>query len=805
MTGMRGFIAGIAISIRPMMLAIGIFAAWTSAFASAASQLDAKSGVRIFTSDDGLPPSGVNAVVQTRGGYLWIGTFGGLARFDGLNFKIFKGQSARRVSDPKSGQYAGPASDRILTLYEDDAGRLWIGTQDAGLSVFERGSFRHLPICDGVCQVNDILQGPDKALWVATNIGLLKMDPASQRAVWIQRAAGSGYSRLASDRRGRIYVGGYGGLWGVVGRKLESISPPSGDISIVLLKRSDDDLLVGTLRDLYRYDPVRRQWRPMGIGRPAYAARSANGQWWVSLESGQVLRQDGTGTWRDVPELAVGITSLAWDDEGNLWVGSGSKGLLRVREPMFGLLSVPHLQANVAGRAVVADGLGGLWFGSDCGPLLHWRHDGAMQKQPLKPALENDCVNSLLLDREGVLWVGTSGGVLGRVADGETKRIAAWPNGTSFTMLGDDGRYLVSSGHSTFELEIDAEGRIASRRRIDALEGMNVNSVVPAAKGGRWFVGDRGVLRLVGDKVVERWTPREGLSSRFARALYEDDKTDALWVGTYGGGLNRIRNGKVQRYDTHNGLIDDTVSCILADGRGRLWLAGNRGVTLLPVPREAAAEIESIGYSASDGLVPAEINGGVPMPCHRDTQGRFWFSLVEGFAVLDPANVPQIRATSLRPHIEHVSAAGRTQEVAGSALTLKSFARNLEIRYAAINLSRPQETRFRFRLSGFDQDWVEAGQNRSILYPSIPWGEHLFEVQARTEGGPWSPVSAKLRILHPQPWYQRPWLWMLATSLGLLVLVGGTRLEKGRSSSESGEPVRSARRLKPFGIRKPPD
>lgn len=777
-----------------MMLAVAMFAVWAPVWASPAAQLDSKSGIRIFTADDGLPPSGVNAVVQTRDGYLWIGTFGGLARFDGLTFTIFKGQNALRLSDPKAGQYAGPASDRILALYEDDAGRLWIGTQDAGLSVFERGSFRHLPVCGGTCLVNDILQGPDKALWIATNMGLLKMDPASQRAVWIQRLEGSGYSRLASDGQGRIYVGGYGGLWAVHGRKLEPISPPGGDKSIVLLKRSGDDLLVGTLRELYRYDPVRRQWWPLGVGRPAYAARSANGQWWVSLESGQMLRQDGAGAWRDVPELAVGITSLAWDDEGNLWLGSGSKGLLRVRKPLFGLLTVPHLQANVAGRAVIGDGRGGLWFGTDCGPLLHRRRDGVIEKLPIKPALDNDCVNSLLLDREGVLWVGTSGGVLGRIADGKPKQIAAWANGTSFNMQGSEGRYLASSGHSTFELKIDAEGRIAARRRIDALEDMNINSIVPATKGGRWFVGDRGVLRLVGDKVVERWTPQEGLSSRFARALYEDDKTGALWVGTYGGGLNRIQNGKVHRYDSHNGLIDDTVSCILPDARGRLWLAGNRGVTLLPAPQEAAAEIESIGYSASDGLVPAEINGGVPSPCHRDTQGRLWFSLVEGFAVIDPADVPQVRAPSLRPLIEHASVAGRTKDVVGSALTLESFARNLEIRYTAINLSRPQETRFRFRLSGLDHDWVDAGQNRSILYPSIPWGEHLFEVQARTEGGPWSRVSANLRILHPQPWYQRPWLWMLATSLGLLVLLGGTRLEKSQPRSQDGKPRRAGLR-----------
>ena len=775
-------------------MTIGLFALLACTWAWATVPLNSKIGVRVFTDDDGLPSSGVNAIVQTRDGYLWVGTFGGLARFDGLAFTIFKGQSALSVSNPKGGRYAGPASDRILALYEDDEGRLWIGTQDAGLSVLERGSFRHLSVCGGVCQINDIVQGPDKVLWIATSKGLLTLDPSSQRETWVQRSEGSGYTHLASDKQGRIYVGGYGGLQVVVDQKLQPILLPHGDKRIVLLKNSDSDLLVSTEKGLYLYSFLHREWRPAGIHRAAtYAARDADGQWWIFLASGRVLRQDRAGPWRDVPELSIGISSLAWDDEGNLWVGSTSKGLLRVRRPLFGLLSAPHSRSNVSGRAVIADGRGGLWFGTNCGPLLHLRHDGVMRTLPVERVLKN-CVSSVLLDHEGVLWVGATGGELGRVANDEPKHIATWQSGSSLNIWQGEGeRLLVGSGRSTSEVTIDVEGHITGHRRIAALEGMSINNVVAAIDGGRWFVGDRGVLRLIGDKVVEQWTPREGLSSRFARALYEDDKTGVLWVGTYGGGLNRIQNGKVHRYDSHNGLTDDTISCILADESGRLWLAGNRGVTLLPVPQEAAAEIESIVYSASDGLVPSEINGGVPHACHRDTQGRFWFSLVEGFAVIDPATIPQVRAASIRPHIEHVSVGGRTQQVVGGALTLEPFARNLEIRYTAINLSRPQETRFRFRLSGFDHDWVEAGQNRSILYPSIPWGEHVFEVQARTEGGQWSEVPASLQILHPQPWYQRPWLWMLATSMGLLVLVGGTRLDKNGSRHEAKKIVRPRR------------
>ncbi|WP_187775856.1 ligand-binding sensor domain-containing protein [Luteimonas suaedae] len=776
-----------------MALLLGLLAACGSALA-AAVQPDERIMPRTFTGDDGLPQSGVNAIVQTRDGYLWIGTYGGLARFDGMRFETFRGQSGVESVLTEEGRQKGPTSDRILALHEDDAGRLWIGTQDAGLSVFEHGTFRHLPVCGGVCQISDVLQGPDGAIWIASSVGVLTLDPASRQETWIERADWAGYVRMSSDGQGRIHVGGHRGFGVVAGGRIRPVRLPGGDRRIHLLERSGDQLLVGTEHALYRYDPVRRHWQPLGVDEPTFATQDADGLWWVSQVSGRLLREDGAGGWRNVPELTgAGVTSLARDDEGNLWVGSNSKGLLRLRKPLFGLLSVPQQGANAAGRAVVADGQGGLWFGSACGDLGHWRHDGDMRVLPIGQVLGNNCVASLLLGRDGVIWVGTIAGTLGRIVDGELQHVVTWPTAESVNLWQrENGRHLVSLGRATFELEIDAQGRIVDRRDIDALKGMHINQMREAVRGGHWFAGDQGVLRLVAGKVVEQWTPAEGLSSRFARALHEDRETGTLWVGTYGGGLNRIQDGQVRHYDSGNGLVDDTVSCMLADARGRLWLGGNRGVTLLPAPREAAATIESIGYAADDGLVPAEINGGTASPCHRDTQGRLWFSLVEGFAVLDPADVPEVRPATLQPHIEHVAVAGRPLDFTGPALVLESFARNLEIRYTAVNLSKPRDTHFRFRLSGFDEDWVEAGQNRSILYPSIPWGEHLFEVQARIAGGQWSPVPASLRIVHPRPWYQRPWVWTLATLLGLLALLGSTQLE--RSQPESGGTATRPRR-----------
>lgn len=774
--------------LRSMALAAGLLVICGPASALPAGAFDYRMGSRIFTSDDGLPQSGANTVLQTRDGYLWVGTFGGLARFDGLTFTIFRGKPAFDTSVSEGTPQTGPASDRVLTLYQDDRDWLWVGTQDAGLSVRRQGMFHHLPVCGGICQINDILQTPDRSLWIATSVGVLNLDPVHGRETWIGRGS-IGYSRLARDSQGRIYVAGNEDFFVLVDRQLRRIPLPDGERRVPLLKASGSGLLVGTERALYRYDPAHGQWQPLGVAGPKAAATDADGRWWVATVSGHLFRETDSGQWRDVPELfGLGITDLAWDNEGNLWIGTGSKGLSRVRKPLFGLVSTLGWGMNMAGRAVIGDGRGGLWLGSACAGLWHRTPDGNMRRHPIQSGQGNGCVASLALDREDTLWVGTAEGRLVRVVHGKAEAVGAWSIGNPINVwLRGDRRFLVSSERSMFDVRTDGEGRIVGQQRIAALEGMNVNNIVPAARGGDWFVGDRGVWRVVDNRVVERWTPREGLSSRFARALYEDKETATLWVGLYGGGLNRIRNGQVSRYDSRNGLFDDTVSCILSDGRGRLWLGGNRGITLLPAPRQAATEIESIGYAASDGLIPSEINGGYSTACHRDTQGMLWFSLVEGFAVLDPADFPDVQPARLRPRIEGVAVSGRMQKIVGSSLALEPFARSVEIHYTAVNLSRPRETNFRFRLRGFDPDWVDAGQNRSILYPSIPWGEHVFEVQARTQGGQWSPLSARLKILNPQPWYLRTWILILATALSLLALVGGTQFGASQIGLGRGE------------------
>lgn len=764
--------------------ALWLFAAMSASpmpcLGASAAALEYRIEPKLFTDDDGLPASGVNAVVQARDGYLWIGTYGGLARFDGQSFWAAKSAAAAsRTAAMALG--GGPPSDRILALLEDARGRLWIGTEDAGLSVYEHGAFRHLPVCAGSCRIAELALGADGAVWAVGGAGVLRLGPdGSER--WIEPRGRDGYQRVVAGADGRIYVGGYAGLRRVEGESLRKLALPAQDDSVWLLERDGNGLLVGTERDLYRYDPAADRWQAQHIGRPSYAARDAQGRWWVALTSGELLREDAAGAWTPLPELAgLGISRMASDNEGNVWIGTASKGLMRVRPPLFGVLSAARSGRRSPGRAVVEDAHGELWFGSSCGGdgLHRLQRDGELRAVALPAGLRPDlCVTSLLADRDGALWLGTASGELLRL-DGERSEWVVRDPGEGAINIWQlaDGGHVVGTERSTFYLERDDRGRYGVRREIAALRGMRVVDVVASARGGYWFVGDQGVARIVGARVAERWAPEQGLSSRFARALYEDAARDAVWVGTYGGGLNRIADGRVRRYGSGNGLYDDTVSCILPDASGRLWLAGNRGVTLLPHPARAGAAIASVGYGAGDGLVPAEVNGGASAACLRDSRGRLWFSLVEGFGVVDPTALRAVATPQPSPRVERVSVGGRALPLLGGAVRLTPFSRNLEIRYTAISLSKPKQTRFRIRLSGVDRDWVEMGQGRSIAYPSVPWGAHRFQVQARIAGGAWSPAAAELLIVHPQPWYLRPWIWTLATLLGLIVLVGSTRSE----------------------------
>ncbi|HEX7801551.1 MAG TPA: two-component regulator propeller domain-containing protein [Pseudoxanthomonas sp.] len=492
--------------------------------------------------------------------------------------------------------------------------------------------------------------------------------------------------------------------------------------------------------------------------------------------TGKLWREDASGELRlfDIPS-GIFPNAIWRDRAGVLWVGGPDKGLWSIQTAKAMLMELPADIAEYgrAGRSVIGDGAGGVWLGYNCGGLRHRLKDGSFGSPPTPAAGAPECVISLLRDAEGRVWAGSGDNGLQRIVDGALEEL---PQSSGLLNLqiwqADDGEYWLGAENHTFNLRRTDTGAFVLSPPVAALEGQTIRKMAMARKGGIWFVGDQGAMRLDKGRVVERWTPAQGLSSRFARSLYEDSR-GVLWIGTYGSGLNRIENGRITHYDESNGLFDDTVSCILADRTGQMWLAGNRGISVLPLASQLGLKFETVPFAASNGSVSFEFNGGTQSACYQDEEGYLWFALVTGFAKVDPARLAEISALQPEAHIERVVTAG-VKHYPGETLVLNTSVQPLEIGYTAINLTNPDQLSFRYRISGGDAKWTQAGASRDIVIYDVPWGNHVFEVQARNRGGSWSP-SARLKISRPVPWYRHQWLWPLIALLALLALIWRTR------------------------------
>ena len=395
-----------------------------------------------------------------------------------------------------------------------------------------------------------------------------------------------------------------------------------------------------------------------------------------------------------------------------------------------------------------------------------------------RDGLSGDDVRTMAEDREGTLWVGTFDGGVCRFRNG---RFESLPPSLGFPK---NSVYAITATR-TGDVWIGARERGAylwsgNRLRLftprDGLAGDQVRAILESRNGDIWLATAAGLSRYREGRFTS-YTARDGLPPHLLCALYED-AAGVLWIASYGGGLSRFERGRITNIRVRDGLFEDGVFQVLEDGRNRFWMTSNRGVFSVE-KREleafAAGKLRSVKssvYSESDGMPSRECNGSAQPAGIKTADGRIWLPTIEGVAILDPEQVD--RNSTPPPVVIERVVANRNPRHPGDRSAVAPGPGDLEFQYTGLSFEGPERVRFRYRLEGFDHDWVEAGTRRTAFYTNVPPGEYTFRVEGASVDGAWSGAATSLAIELKPHFYQTIWFYLacaaavLGTALGAL-------------------------------------
>jgi ligand-binding sensor domain-containing protein/signal transduction histidine kinase len=793
--------------------------------AETSSQSPSKFVIKAWSMSDGLPHLSVTALAQTRDGYIWIGTLAGLARFDGVSFKVFTPQNCPEL--PKS---------RISRLFEGADGTLFIATdRGGGLVALRDGKFKQLLNAgneeDGI--IACLRERSGDSLFVAQSGALWRWSGTNLTAISTNREF---YPVLpgtvCQDKQGQIWmvsrVEEMGRLLRFSSGQLKSVALEGAlaDSQVnSLVQDTQGQIWLGTSRGLAvlrggRFEPVELPELGSNVEIKDLVACKDGGLW--VCRTNYWYRKYQAGHWvgpaSEVLGVRTSLKALCEDRWGDLCLGHYPEGLVRVSTN--GVVSRMDRQSELPGTTVncyMTDREGNEWLGLFDGGLVRLQpgHFNVLGGTTLTTPVYSICE-----DHEGAIWVGSSySGVYRFQGTNATRYGASDLPLTDVWSLFEDSQSNLWVGTSSYGVYQFRQGHFVQMfNRLQISDRVNViyedhnNRIwfgclnglayyengkltkapmpwlsdeyevvaITADKQNRLWVGTKGAgLFCLKDGHFTSYTTTDGLLSNLAWSLHVD-ADDTLWIGSADGGLSRLRDGKFTNFTPHDGLADNTICHIAEDSKGRLWLSSPHGVfyvekkVLESFARGETKNFSCTSFDQSDGMPSSACTCAFQPSGWITRNGRLLFPTLKGVVVVQP---DEVDANTLPPpvHIEEVIVDGQVQNPKlaihgqeGSAiLTLPPSKGRLEIQYTALSFSAPEKVRFKYRMKGLDSDWVDGGTKRVADYSYLPHGRYQFQVLACNNDGVWNTQGASMELIILPHFWQTWWF------IGAVVLSGG--------------------------------
>ena len=750
--------------------------------------------VRTWQTDDGLPENRVYDVAQSPDGFLWVATRGGLVRFDGL---VFQGALlGRNPNVPKR---------ETTALHFDGRGRLWLGYKHGAVVCLEPNAVRAYGVKGGGVpdqQIGSFAEDADGTVIAsyknADAIGWLRIRDGKPEAM----AFGQG---LAATNHWQIVSGKQGEVWAATGKSVgllrngqfRELAHVDGQVFRIAAARNGG-IWIATAQQLLKLEggrpPEEKGQLPQDVSEVSALLEDRVGAVWIGTINTGLLRFSG-GQCERIETVPREIECLAEDQEGSIWVGT-LVGLYQLRLRSLELLassdgvsfeSVLSVAEQVETRK---DAAARLWVVTEDGRVV--RQEGASWAVVSSQAgWPGGSATSIAADPQGAIWIATTGARLHRFEDGQ---FHSW--GSSDGLARGEARSLfISSGGDVWIALFRPEGLQRLRNGTFQTFHMSgpksaqrVRAMVEDKAGNIWVGTAAGqLLRVDGDQLVRELGSRNELfpSIRCLWAMQDG----SLWIGCGGSGLARLKAGQLTHIATAAGLSEDYISQMALDGAERLWCAGARSIFQVPlqeltaVAEGRAERVRAVVYGRGEGLKNLQSNERDGTGALRRRNGELWFPMRNGLVVVPPTIVRDSHAPAPRVLLESVMVDG--QPVAthdrrspllleanlldlssvGAAVPLRPNYRKLEFNFCAPSFVSPRNVNYRYRLEGFEEDWVEVGAQRNVSYPKLPAGGYRFLVTACSEDGVWSQDAAIVKLTVTPFFWQATWFrW------GLLVL-----------------------------------
>ncbi|MCS6886431.1 MAG: two-component regulator propeller domain-containing protein [Acidobacteriota bacterium] len=725
--------------------------------------------------DNGLPSGAILDITQDNYGYLWIATYNGLVRFDGISFKTYD-----------SGNTAQLLNNGIRRLCWDNSREtLWIATNGGGLSSYKAGKWKHYGLKDGLPNeiVTTLYQAPSGLIYVATRNGVVYFDPSIEpiRFVAVQTSDGAKLDSVTSINfaSGSILLCNYQSVY-----RIEQTSPALAEVFVSL------DRQVRTVL----YDSKGILWiATRGAGLYCWKSKeklvysSANSpvtdvvsslfedkhqNVWIGC-IGKIVRYNReTFDAFTIPEEALSVESIYEDREGNLWLGTYRNGIYRLHDVKCRTWSKSEgLAKNVIQHAYVEQD-GGVWLATAGG--LSYLKNGTVTNYS---SLKEDMYRYVIRDAKGGLWVGGRSGLF--LLQGNTVRSFSKADGLPSeyvrTLLLDRIGKLWIGTNEGLGCYDDKTERFTSFTREDGLAYGTVLALYEAEDGTLWIGTDGGGLSSYKDGHFTNYDTSAGLASNVIFCIYKDSRGNFL-IGT-NAGLSRLRDGKFQTVGIAQGLTANILQ-ILEDNFGNLWIGSNDGIYKVSIEEVEEAfngkrqQLSVMRLTKEDGMKTEECTPAAY--ASKSTEGLLYFPTVGGVVVIDPSSIPINRLPPTLV-IESLLADGKAVDLTRD-IELEHTSRRLEIRYAALSLSVPSRVKVKYKLSGVDKDWVDAGTRRVAYYTVLPPGDYEFRVIACNEDGVWNEQGVSLRFRVAPPFWMTWWAQGIYVILLLSVIYGGIKL-----------------------------